>query len=84
MQNTGPSETAFKTQDVGNFLLDWFSGSSDASLPLNTFDKIENNNLTYHKVSLYRFYRFPIQLTNFYRFYELLSIIGFIDWTSRV
>ena len=54
MQNTGPSQTALKTQDVGNFL-DWFAGSSDASLPLNTFDKIENNNLTYHNVSLYRF-----------------------------
>ena len=78
-----------------NFLLDWFSGSSDASLPLNCadkfdkFDKIDNNNL---KIDNYRllttypfidFYRFPIQLTKFYRFYQLLSIIGFIDWTSQ-
>ena len=80
-----------------NFLLDWFSGSSDASLPLNTwkhnycadkfdkFNKIDNNNL---KIDNYRllttylfidFYGFPIQLTNFYRFYQLLSIIGFIQ-----
>ena len=76
-------------------MLDWFSGSSDASLPLNCvdkfdkFDKIDNNNL---KIDNYRllttypfidFYRFPIQLTKFYRFYQLLSIIGFIDWTSQ-
>ena len=27
----------------------------------------------------YQFYRFPIQLSNFYRFYQLLLIIGFID-----
>ena len=49
------------------------------------FDKIDSNNL---KIDNYRllttypfidFYRFPIQLTNFYRFYQLLSIIGFID-----
>ena len=79
-----------------NFLLDSFSGSSYASLPINyvetycankfdKFDKIDNNNL---KIDNYRllttyplidFYRFQIQLTNFYRFYQLLSIIGFID-----
>ena len=44
------------------------------------FDKIDNNNL---KIDNYRllttypfidFYRFPMQLTNFYRFYQLLSI----------
>ena len=91
-----------------NFLLDWFSGSSDASLPLNKwrriaykfayklvykfdkFDKIDNNNL---KIDNYRllttypfldFYLFPIQLTNFYPFYQLLSIITFIDWTRQV
>ena len=81
MQNAGPSETAFKTQAVGNFLLDWFSGSkTDASLPLNTFDKIDNNNLTYHNVSLYRFLSISDTIiTNFYRFNELFSIIGFID-----
>ena len=53
------------------------------------FDQIDNNNL---KIDNYRllttypfidFYRFPIQLTNFYRCYQLLSIIGFIDWTSQ-
>ena len=82
-----------------NVLLDWFSGSSDASLPLNVetycadkfdkFDKIDDNNL---KIDNYRllttypfidFYRFSIQLTNSYRFYQLLSIIGFFDWTSQ-
>ena len=26
------------------------------------------------------FYRFPIQLTYFYQFYQLLSIIGFTDF----
>ena len=54
------------------------------------FNKIDNNNL---KIDNYRllttypfidFYRFSIQLTNFYRFYQLLSITGIIDWTSRV
>ena len=48
------------------------------------FDKIDNNNL---KIDNYRllttypfidFYRFPIQLTNFYRFYQLLSIIELV------
>ena len=49
------------------------------------FDKIDNNNLkidNYQLLTTYPlidFYRFPIQLTNFYRFYQLLSIIGFID-----
>ena len=50
------------------------------------FDKIDNNNLkmyNYRLLSTYLFidfYRFPIQLTKFYRFYQLLSII---DLTSR-
>ena len=54
------------------------------------FDKYNKiNNLktdNYRLLTTYPFidfYRFPIQSTNFYRFYQLLSIIGFIDWTSR-
>ena len=52
-------------------------------------DKIDDNNI---KIDNYRllttypfidFYRFSIQLTNSYRFYQLLSIIGFFDWTSQ-
>ena len=52
------------------------------------FDKIDNNNL---KIDNHRLLRIPlsifidflIQLTNFYQFYQLLLIIGFIDWTSQ-
>ena len=54
------------------------------------FDKYNKiNNLktdNYRLLTTYPFidfYRFPIQSTNFYRLYQLLSIIGFIDWTSR-
>ena len=87
-----------------NFLLDWFSGTSDASLSLKTwrriaykfaykfdkFDKIDNNNLKIDNCRLLTkypfidFYRFPIQLTNFYRFYQLLSIIAFISAIEHV
>ena len=45
MQNTGSSETAIKKQTVGNFLLDWFSRSSDGSLPLNMRKRIAPINL---------------------------------------
>ena len=30
------------------------------------------------------FHRLPIKSTDFYRFYRILSIIDFIDWSGRV
>ena len=60
-------------------MLDWFSASSDASLPINTWKRLAPVNLISSVKSIIidyslDFYRFPMQLTNFYRFYQLLSI----------
>ena len=52
-------------------------------------DKIDNNNfkIDYRLLTTYPFidfYWYLIILTNFYRFYQLLLIISFMDWTSQV
>ena len=66
-------------------VIDFIDQSIEKFDKFDKFDKIDNNNL---KIDNYRllttypfidFYRFPLQLTNFYRFYQLSSIIGFID-----